>query len=48
MTGRARDMILKNTGGDIEPFAKAVSDYLRRWEYTDIISFERKIQRACD
>jgi len=48
MTGTVRDMIRKNTGGDIEPFTKAVNDYLRRWQYTDIISFEQKIQRARD
>ena len=48
MTGTARDMKLKNTGVDIKPFVKAVSDYLTRWEYTDITSFEQKIHKACD
>ena len=47
MTGTARDMKLKNTGDDIAPFAKAVHDYLTRWQYTDITEFERKIQKAC-
>jgi hypothetical protein len=40
-------MKLKNTGDDIAPFSKAVHDYLRRWEYTDITEFEQKIQKAC-
>ena len=40
-------MKLKNTGDDIAPFAKAVHDYLTRWEYIDITEFERKIQKAC-
>lgn len=48
MTGTAREMKLKNTGDDIARFAKAVNDYLTRWEYTDITEFEQKIQKACD
>jgi hypothetical protein len=48
MTGAAREMKLRNTGDDIAPFAKAVHDYLVRWEYADIIEFDRKIQKACD
>jgi hypothetical protein len=47
MIGTAREMTLKNTGDDIAPFAKAVHDYLARWEYTDIIAFDRKIQKSC-
>jgi hypothetical protein len=48
MTGTARGMKLKKTGVDIEPFVKAVHDYLTRWEYTDITNFEQKIHKACD
>jgi hypothetical protein len=48
MSGTAREMKLKNTGDDIEPFVKAVHDYITRWDYTDIINFEQKIDRACD
>jgi hypothetical protein len=47
MTGTAREMKLKNTGDDIEPFSKAVHNYLARWEYTDITNFLQKIQKAC-
>ena len=48
MTGTARDMKLKNTGDDIEPFSIAVRNYIARWEYTDISDFMRKIQKACN
>jgi hypothetical protein len=47
MTGTARDMKLKNTGVDIDPFAKAVRDYVARWEFTDIANFLQKINKAC-
>ena len=47
MTGSARDMKLKNTGVDIEPFSKAVHGYVARWQFTDISDFMGKIQKAC-
>jgi hypothetical protein len=47
MTGIAREMKLKNTSVDIEPFSKAVSKYIARWEYTEIAEFEKRIQKAC-
>jgi hypothetical protein len=47
MTGTAREMELKNTDVDIAPFLKAVQDYLTRWEFADIVDFQKKIQKAC-
>jgi len=47
MTGRAREIKLKNTGVDIAPFSKAAHDYLMRWSYSDIIKFENSINQAC-
>ena len=48
MTGAVRELKLKNTGEDIEPFVKAVRGYLTRWEYRDITDFMQKIQKTCN
>ena len=47
MTGTVRDLKLKITGDDVEPFSKAVRNYLARWQETDIIDFMQKIEKAC-
>ena len=48
MTGTAREMKLKNSGVDIAPFSKAVQAYLARWKYDYIMTFQEKIQKACN
>ena len=45
MTGTVRDLKLKITGDDVEPFSKAVRNYLARWQETDIIDFMQKLGR---
>jgi RNA polymerase subunit RPABC4/transcription elongation factor Spt4 len=42
-----RKMKLKNGGLDIAPFAKAVDDYLNRWEYWAVKDFLKRISDAC-